>query len=76
MKPKVYVETSVISYLTARASNDVRALAAQNITLEWWEVQRPNFELFVSEFVVAEAAMGNVHAAQKRLAVIQPKNSS
>jgi predicted nucleic acid-binding protein len=71
MKPKVYVETSVISYLTARASNDVRALAAQNITLEWWESQRPHFELFVSEFVVAEAAMGNEYAAQKRLAVIE-----
>jgi hypothetical protein len=51
MKPTVYIETLVISYLTARQSNDVRALASQSVTLEWWEAQRPNFELFISPAV-------------------------
>jgi len=70
MKPTVYIETSIISYLTARPSNDVRALANQSITLEWWDVQRPNFELFISEFVVSEASLGHPEAAQRRLSAL------
>lgn len=71
MKPTVYIETSVISYLTARRSNDVRALASQSVTLEWWESQRPNFELFISEFVLSEASLGHTEAAQRRLKALE-----
>lgn len=71
MKPKVYLETSVISYLTALPSNDLRAMANQNSTLEWWQTLREKFELLISEFVIAEASMGNADAAQCRLAVAQ-----
>jgi len=67
MKPRVYVETSVISYLTARPSNDFRAMSNQNVTLEWWELERPKFELVISEFVIAEASLGHPEAAQRRL---------
>jgi predicted nucleic acid-binding protein len=67
MKPSVYIETSIISYLTARPSNDVRALACQSVTFEWREAQRPNFELFISEFVVSEAGLGDPEAAKRRL---------
>ena len=65
MKPRVYIETSVISYLTARPSNDFRAMSNQNVTLEWWELERPKFELVISEFVIAEASLGHPEAAQK-----------
>ena len=70
MKPKVYLETSVISYLTALPSNDLRAMANQNSTLEWWQTQREKFELLISEFVIAEASMGNLDAAQRRLVAV------
>ncbi len=70
MKPKVYLETSVISYLTALPSNDLRAMANQNSTLEWWQTQREKFELLISEFVIAEASMGNPDAAQRRLVAV------
>jgi len=70
LKAKVYVETSVISYLTARPNNDIRAMANQNVTIEWWETQRLNFDLFISEFVVAEASIGDPDAVQRRLAAI------
>ena len=70
LKAKVYIETSVISYLTARPSNDIRAVANQNVTLEWWETQRPKFDLLISEFVIAEASLGHPEAAQRRLAAI------
>lgn len=70
MKPKVYIETSIPSYLTARFSNDLRVAANQNTTIEWWETRRQSFELFISELVVAEAILGNSGAAQKRLETI------
>jgi len=62
---KIYIETSVPSYLTARPSNDIRVAANQNITIEWWESRRPSFELFISEFVIAEVSLGNPTAAKK-----------
>ena len=70
MKPRVYIETSVISYLTARPSNDFRAMSNQNVTLEWWELERLKFELVISEFVIAEASLGHPEAAQRRLAAL------
>ncbi|MCY3680651.1 MAG: type II toxin-antitoxin system VapC family toxin [Gemmatimonadetes bacterium] len=72
MKPKVYIETSIISYLTARLSNDLRVAANQSITIEWWETRRPHFELFVSELVTSEAHRGTPDLAQRRLNAIGP----
>lgn len=68
-KKRVYVESSVISYLTARPSNDILKLAKQRQTQMWWE-QRETWELFVSRVVVREIGDGNPDAAQKRLLVI------
>jgi len=70
VKPKVYVETSVISYLTARPTNDLRAMANQTATVEWWETQRSKYEIVISEFVLAEASLGHPEAAERRLAVM------
>lgn len=70
MKATVYVETSVLSYLTARPSNDLRAMANQSVTLEWWETRRSNYDVVVSDLVVSEAGCGHPDAAQRRLAAI------
>lgn len=70
MKPKVYIETTIPSYLTARPSNDLRVAANQNTTIEWWETQRPCFELFISEFVTTEIIHGDSDVARKRLEII------
>lgn len=67
MKSKVYVETSVISYLTSRPSRDLIVAAHQEITRDWWETQRGEFDLFVSDAVRQEAAMGDTEAARQRL---------
>ncbi len=69
-KPKVYVETTVISYLVAWPSNDVVLAAHQQITQAWWTVRRSEFELFASELVLKEAAAGDAQAAEHRLALI------
>jgi len=71
MKPSVYIETSVISHLTARPSRDVAVAAYQEITREWWRVARDRFALFVSELVVAEAGTGDPDAARARLETIE-----
>jgi len=70
MKPRVYVETSVLSYLTALQSRDLVRAAHQQITLEWW-TRRNQFELFVSEPVLAEARKGDPVAAARRLAAAE-----
>lgn len=68
--PRLYVETTVPSYLTARRSRDLRVAADQETTEEWWETRRSGYELFVSEAVLDEATVGNAAVAAKRLAVL------
>ncbi|CAN5736477.1 hypothetical protein BH20ACI4_BH20ACI4_06440 [soil metagenome] len=58
MKPKLYLETSIVSYLTSRPSRDVVINANQQLALEWWET-RHNFDLFVSQLVIDEVGKGN-----------------
>ena len=67
MKSTLYVETSIVSYLTARRSRDIITAARQEITREWWNVRRTNFQLFTSEFVIEEAEEGDPEAARRRL---------
>jgi hypothetical protein len=68
---KVYVETSIISYLTSRMSRDLIVAGHQQITQEWWTKQRDKFELFVSQTVLEETAGGDQEAAQQRLSAIE-----
>lgn len=67
MKPTLYVETSIVSYLTAQRSRDLVTAARQEITHEWWNARRGNFQLFTSEFVLEEAEEGDLEAARRRL---------
>ena len=70
MKRKVYVETSVISYLTARPSKTILGAAHQQITQAWWET-RFEYELFVSQSVWQECSAGDPDAARRRLTVLE-----
>jgi predicted nucleic acid-binding protein len=71
MKPKVYVETTVISYLTARSSRDVVVAGHQQTTREWWRTCRERFELVASQLVLGEVAAGEPEAARERLLVLE-----
>jgi len=71
MKPKVYIETSVISYLTARPANDLLAAAWQSATCAWWESRKEYYELVTSALVREEAAKGDFEAAARRLEVLK-----
>jgi predicted nucleic acid-binding protein len=65
---RVYLETSVLSYLAARPSRDLLVAGHQQVTHDWW-AQRHRFELFVSDAVLQEASRGDPIAAQARLAL-------
>ncbi len=69
-KPSLYIETSVVSYLTAKASTDVIALAHQELTRRWWEQGRGEYELFASPVVIAEAGRGDPVAAERRFELL------
>ena len=71
MKPTAYIETSVVSYLTARPSRDVVVAAYQEITREWWRDAPDRFDLVASALVVAEARAGDTDAAHSRLMALE-----
>ena len=66
MKPKVYVETSVLSYLAARPSRDAITSGRQAITRRWWETEREKYSLMVSEAVEAECERGDAKVVERR----------
>jgi hypothetical protein len=65
MRPTTYIETTVISYLTALPSRDLILAAHQQVTRDWWSA-RDAFELYVSQFVLDEASAGDAAAAARR----------
>jgi predicted nucleic acid-binding protein len=67
VKKKVYLETSIISYLTAKPSRNILSAAWQSITNEWWDKQRNYFDIFISELVKEEAKQGDPDAARVRM---------
>jgi hypothetical protein len=71
MMERVYVETTVVSYLTARPSRDLIIAAHQQITHDWWDFRRGEFELCAAQLVLQEAGAGDPQAAQERLAVVK-----
>lgn len=70
MSSSVYLETTVPSYLTAWVSSELVMAARQQITRDWWDSRRSEFDLFVSQLVVDEASAGDPDAVVRRLAVL------
>lgn len=70
-KAKVYIETSVISYLTSRPSRDVVIAGHQQVTQDWWGTRREGFHLVISELVVQEASAGDAEASAARLRALE-----
>jgi hypothetical protein len=66
----VYIETTIPSYLTARPSRDLVTAAHQQITHDWWDNDRKQFDLFISEFVLDEIRAGDSQYAAKRMELL------
>ena len=70
MNRSVYIESSVISYLTAWPSRDLVIAGRQAVTAEWWSHHRLRYDVYVSPLVVEEISAGDVSAAEERLRVV------
>jgi hypothetical protein len=66
----IYIETTIPSLVAARQSRDMISAAHQVITKNFWENERRNYDLYISQFVLDECAKGDPEAAKKRLDLI------
>jgi predicted nucleic acid-binding protein len=70
-RPKLYLDTSVISYLAARPSRDALTRSRQELTRYWREHRRHEFALYTSELVKEEAERGNAEASRARMEILR-----
>lgn len=70
MNETVYIETSIIGYLTARSSNNLILMANMEATREWWNNRRPQFALYISQVVLDEVARGDKEISIRRLNIL------
>jgi len=68
--PKIYLETTTISYLAARPRKDLITAAHQQVTHDWWQNRRRDFDLFSSQLVIQESSAGDAAVAQARLQLL------
>jgi len=61
----LYIETSIISYLVARPSNNLISAARQKITFDWWDKERKKYKIHISELVIAECSRGDENVIKK-----------
>ncbi|PSB34210.1 type II toxin-antitoxin system VapC family toxin [Chlorogloea sp. CCALA 695] len=71
MSETVYIETSIVGYLTARPNNNSRLMANLEITQEWWNTRREQFALYISQVVLEEVARGDAEIASKRMDILR-----
>lgn len=71
MSETVYIETSILGYLTARSTKNLILAANMEITRDWWESRRTAFVLYTSEAVLNEVAQGDAQIAVQRLEILR-----
>lgn len=69
--PSVYIETSFISYLVSRPSKNLIVAAQQQMSKEWWDNRRTQFDLYISQLVIRESSEGDSEEVKKRLNVVK-----
>ncbi len=67
----VYIETTIVSYLTAKPSRWVVAAARQLLTRHWWDHERHHYDLVSSQYVLDEASRGDPQFARLRLEALK-----
>jgi hypothetical protein len=68
---RIYIESTIPSYVVARPARDLLQAARQQLTRDWWDFKREQHELFTSQVVIDEIAYGEKQMAQRRLAIMQ-----
>jgi len=67
----VYIETSILGYLTARPTENLILAANIKITRDWWDEYGSSLILYVSEIVEDEASRGDPTIADRRHNLLQ-----
>ena len=63
---RIYLESTIPSYVVARPARDIIQAARQQLSRDWWELQREKHELFISQIVLDEIAFGEEAMAQRQ----------
>ena len=71
MSETVYIETSILGYLTARSTKNLILAANIEVTKDWWESRRQAFTLYISQAVLNEVARGDAEIAAQRLEILR-----
>jgi len=71
VRETVYIETSILGYLTARSTKNLILAANIEVTKDWWEKRSQVFDLYASLIVVDEASLGDSEIATKRVALLE-----
>jgi hypothetical protein len=67
---QTYIESTIPSYVVARPSRDLLQAARQRLTIDWWDLQRSEHELFISQVLLDEIAFGEAALARRRLDLV------
>lgn len=68
---RIYIESTIPSYVVARPARDLLQAARQQLTRDWWELKRHEHELFTSQIVLDEIGSGDATMAEQRLALVR-----
>jgi predicted nucleic acid-binding protein len=71
MSETVYIETSILGYLTARPSRDIVVAANIEVAREWWDTRRSDFQLYSSQAVIKETSQGDTMISSQRLEILR-----
>jgi len=71
VKPRVFIEPSVVSYRAAEPSRDLLVAARQRVTAEWWDTTLPAVVPLISPIVIDEISKGDRRAAGRRLRLVR-----
>ncbi|SPE53175.1 DNA-binding protein [Verrucomicrobia bacterium] len=67
---RIYIESTIPSYVVARPARDLLQAARQQLTRDWWDLQREKHDLFTSQLVLDEIAAGEREMAKRRLEML------
>lgn len=71
MKPSVYIETTIPSFLVGDLSEVILTASRQFATRRWWQEEREKYRLFVSQAVEYEVTRGQTEMAELRRVLIE-----
>jgi predicted nucleic acid-binding protein len=70
MKPSLYLETTIPSFLVGTISPVLATAVHQAATIRWWKEKREDYEVFISSVVIEEIQKGKTDLSKERLKLV------